>query len=295
MLVLQSWQNMKIICPNCKGTSSDKWGKVVFENKAYPNESSLYECLRCGLYFIYPYPDEKLLAKIYSAIYHYNPNLIRDFFVKTYMFLLDYREDLKLIKFYKKRGKVLDIGAGRGDFISLLPSNIYERWVYDPYLSKEDLKTLANKVGKINNYSNLSDYPNGYFDVIILRNVIEHTTSFQILVKNIYKKLKRGGILFIRTPNINSADFKIFRTNWYEVKMPGHMVFFNTESMRNVLTANKFRILHNEASKRSMPFSFFRSVTAKMHRLFKFMLSLVFSFLSPLIGEGGELLTVARK
>jgi 2-polyprenyl-3-methyl-5-hydroxy-6-metoxy-1,4-benzoquinol methylase len=285
----------KIICPACDNTHTDNWGKISFNNKAYSNTTCLHECLKCGLYFIYPSADEEALSKIYGGKYHSESNPIIDLIVKGYVFLTDYREDLELIKHYVKKGNVLDIGAGRGGLISLLSSSNYEKWIYDPFLSKDEIKKMSDKIPRINNYEKLSEYKNNYFDLIILRNVIEHTTSFRGLVKEIYKKLKKGGIIFIRTPNIGSVDFKIFKNDWYEVKMPGHMVFFGKKSMQNILGNDKFHILRIQASKRSMPLSLFRSIDVKIHPIFKLLFSLGFSLTSSFIGEGAELLAIAKK
>ena len=39
------------------------------------------------------------------------------------------------------------------------------------------------------------------FDIIFLINVAEHVSNFNILIKKIYKKLNKNGILIVRVPN----------------------------------------------------------------------------------------------
>jgi 2-polyprenyl-3-methyl-5-hydroxy-6-metoxy-1,4-benzoquinol methylase len=284
------------ICPFCKSTEKLKWGEYTSTHKTYSDKSSLVECEHCGVFYTFPTPDEKALAEIYSEEYHYRPNSFIDKLLYLYTLTFDLHPDLSLVKKYKQKGRVLDIGAGRGDFLTQFSAEDYELWAHDPYISKNDLAILSRKIGKnMNAFKTLDKYPPGYFDVILLRNTIEHTTEFLPLLKSIKKLLKSNGVLFIRTPNINSVDFKVFRTNWYEVKMPGHIAFFNSNSIKHVLTSLEFSVKYCKPIGRSFPLSLQRSTNLKYPYLLIVLLSILFSLISPMIGEGGDLRVIARK
>lgn len=283
-------------CPYCKSIDLTKWGNFASTHKTYGKKSSIIECSTCGIFFVNPIPNEQELSKIYSNEYHYRPNKLTDFLLSIYTYIFDLKDDLDLIKAYKKSGKVLDIGAGRGDFISKLSKTNYDLWAHDPYISKTDLKILQEKIGgNINTHKSLKNYPRSYFDVIILRNTIEHTTEFGSLLKDIKSLLKKNGVLFIRTPNIESIDFKIFRTNWYEVAMPGHLVFFGPTSLTHILKQTGFSVPYCKAVKRSYPLSLQRSTDSPMPLILKLVLSVMFSWISPLLGQGGDLKAIAKR
>lgn len=285
-----------ITCPFCKSKTLNKWGDFASSHKTYGKRSSIMECDSCGLFFINPIPNEKELGKIYSNNYHYRPNKIFDFLLSVYTYFFDLKDDINLIKKYKHAGKMLDIGAGRGDFLSKFSQEKYDLWAYDPYISKTDIQLLQEKIGdNINNHKSLDDYPQSFFDVVILRNTIEHTTEFGNLLKSAKKLLKKNGILFIRTPNIESVDFKIFRTNWYEVAMPGHLVFFGPTSLNNMLKSLGFSVPYCKAVKHSYPLSLQRSIYSKLPFPLIIAYSLLFSCISPLLGQGGDVKTIARK
>lgn len=284
------------LCYFCKSKEKIKWGEYFSANKLYGKKTDLVECEKCGIFYAFPTPNEKDLSIIYSNKYHYRSSKIIDNLLYFYTSITDLRPDASLIKRYKDHGKILDIGAGRGDFLSQFSDNKFERWAYDPYISKSDIKMLKKKIGKnINMYSSLDKFPKSFFDVIILRNTIEHTTDFSLLLKSIRKLLKSDGILFIRTPNIESADFKSFKTNWYEITMPGHIVFFESKSIKKVLEKFDYKIRYCRPVERSFPLSFQRSVSLHVSYPLLVFVSLLYSFISPLLGKGGDLLVIASK
>jgi 2-polyprenyl-3-methyl-5-hydroxy-6-metoxy-1,4-benzoquinol methylase len=284
------------LCYFCKSREKIKWGEYFSSNKLYGKKTDLVECEKCGIFYAYPTPNEKDLSIIYSKEYHYRPNKFIDTLLYYYTSITDLRPDASLIKQHKNYGKILDIGAGRGDFLSHFSGKNFERWAYDPYISKSDVKMLIKKIGKnINLYSSIDKFPESFFDVIILRNTIEHTTDFSLLLKSIQKLLKKDGILFIRTPNIESADFKSFKTNWYEITMPGHIVFFGSKSIKKVLEKFNYTVRYCRPVERSFPLSFQRSVPLKVPYPLLVFVSVLYSFISPLLGNGGDLRVIASK
>jgi len=285
----------KLTCILCSSSQCETIDFVPTTNKAYNPKSMLAHCRICHLYWINPLPDEKKLSQIYGEIYHYNPNKIRDLLFSLPA-AVELRSDIKLISQYKKQGKVLDIGAGRGDFLSQFPKKQWERWAWDPFLSDEEIDMLKQKIGEhANDYKTLQEYPQNLFDVVILRNVIEHTAAFPKLLKDTQKILKKNGILFIRTPNIGSLDFRMFGTKWYSIMMAGHLVFFTRQSIDQALTKAGFKTTFTQGTKKSAPMSLARSSSLSMPMPLLLTTSLAYSIISPLFGEGGDLRSIAQK
>lgn len=245
--------------------------------------------------FVSPQPNEVKLAGIYSGTYHYRPNHLIDSLIFIYN-SKDLESDFGLIKRYAKSGKILDVGAGRGDFLSKFPAVSWQRWAHDPYLSKAEAILVAEKIGgHINDFKDLSAYPANFFDVVVLRNVIEHTFYFAPLLRKIFRVLKRGGVLFIRTPNIDSLEYKVFKSNWYVLRMSGHIVFFGHRTIKKALNRIGFTIDYNGTSGISAPLSLYRSTNFSSPKIIKLFLSLIFSGLSIFAGEGTDLRIIARK
>jgi len=287
-------KNNKKGCPFCNSSNICDGGIISAHPKFYRKNSVLMYCRGCFIRWICPSPNEKALSKIYSKIYHYTPSKFLDNLIYLYT-LIELKSDLNLIKKFIKEGRVLDIGSGRGDFLHLF-SDSWEKWVFDPYLSTQELAFAKKKVGlHVNDFNSLQNYPQNYFDLIILRNVIEHTMDFKNLITKVYFLLKRKGHLFIRTPNTDSVDFGVFRNNWYVIKMAGHVVFFNKISIKKYLEEAKLKVLFNQGIFRSYFLSYNRSNNQKTHIFKKLLISGIFSLISPFLGEGGDLRVLAIK
>lgn len=284
------------ICPACKSTNTSRIDHINTHHPAYSSETSLLKCTDCTLFFASPLPDEKKLSEIYSGEYHYPKGALMDKLVDAWT-TSELVSDRNLVLKYKNAGKILDIGAGRGDMLVQFPVNLWERSAFDPFLSQTDIAELKKKIGsQVNDFDSLEKYPENTFDVVMLRNVIEHTAAFPSLLKNIYRIIKKDGILCIRTPNIASEDFKKLGTNWYVVFMPGHIVFFDTKTLSDNLLKAGFQVPYVKHTLYSAPTSYFKSSKPQPSNM---VLRLIYSFYfmvsNILTGQGGDLRAVAKK
>ncbi|MHB8921536.1 MAG: class I SAM-dependent methyltransferase [Halothiobacillus sp.] len=128
-------------------------------------------------------------------------------------------------------GRLLDVGFGNGGFLKLASEMGWhaEGIDFDP-------KAVAvAKARGLNvrcaSAADLSDQ-NEQFDIITLSHVIEHVHDPITLLKDLYRLLKPGGILWLETPNINSVGAKQFKQSWRGLEPPRHLVLFSPSSLR---------------------------------------------------------------
>jgi len=101
---------------------------------------------------------------------------------------------------YKKTGKILDIGSGRGDFLTAFSSLNYDVTGVD--ISPCSLPGSNNyTVKKCNLEYEPLPFPENEFDFIFSKSVIEHLHTPQIMLSNAFNVLKPGGIAVIMTPS----------------------------------------------------------------------------------------------
>jgi len=144
----------------------------------------------------------------------------------------------KIIVRYKKKGELLDIGAGFGHLSSILNKlgrfqiNLVEPLVKPKYLLDKNI-TLHK-----------TDYEHFLskqkFDLVLMVDVIEH---FQNPVRNLLrtkKILKKRGYLMIQTPNYKSLMAKICR-NWSWWMPQDHKLLFSIRSIKNILETSGFQ------------------------------------------------------
>jgi 2-polyprenyl-3-methyl-5-hydroxy-6-metoxy-1,4-benzoquinol methylase len=72
------------------------------------------------------------------------------------------------------------------------------------------------------------------FDVIFLGQVIEHVNDPAMVVRRLTQLLRPGGLLVLSTPNLDSAQARMFGPTWSHWHVPYHRVLFGIESMKEL-------------------------------------------------------------
>ena len=147
------------------------------------------------------------------------------------------------LKQQKKRGKLLDIGCGTGDFAALLKTLGYK--AYGLELEKNAVK-LANKKGVITKQGSFVTglpYKDKEFDVLFAGEVIEHTIDDDLFLKECYRILKPNGLLILTTPNLVSLGNRLLMTLGFMPRFAYqefHYRIYNLNLLKNKLSKANF-------------------------------------------------------
>ena len=82
------------------------------------------------------------------------------------------------------------------------------------------------------------------FDLVVCYHVIEHVTNPNILIKNIYKILKKKGTLIIGTPDFDSAMARRFKNKYRMLHDKTHISLFSQDSLCRFLRDHNFSLLN---------------------------------------------------
>lgn len=102
-----------------------------------------------------------------------------------------------------KKTRILDAGCGGGIFGRLLERELGP-CIFGVDITKEALK-LAKKRGlkvKKGDLEKRVPFEDEFFDLVVCRQVIEHLFNPDSALDEFYRVLKKGGFLFITTPNL---------------------------------------------------------------------------------------------
>lgn len=221
-----------------------------------PGVFSLYRCRRCGLTRLDPVLPPGKLKTYYppTTYYAYTKAGRQNIFgwVRTYLISHAYRPNL--LSFIlgvfmqvpaipkKKPGKILDVGCGSGDTLSLLQSVGWD--VYGLDVDKNAV-VVARKRGirnaALGSFRDMRKYPDNFFDAIRMYHVIEHLDDPMLALQLAQKKLKPGGELIVGTPNSDSLIARIAGRYWYNLDSPRHLVLFSPKTLTQIAGKNKFR------------------------------------------------------
>ena len=142
-------------------------------------------------------------------------------------------------------GKILDIGAGLGFFLSGVDGK-WEKYAQDySSYSLEFIKEEDSKVNICNDDLCNFSFEDNKFDVIMFYHVIEHLENPGSSLNEINRILKEDGILLVGTPNIKSIASRLFKGNFRHYGPP-HTVLFTPSSLKDLLYNNGFGIFKKE-------------------------------------------------
>jgi len=305
--------------------------KIGAESRDYDSPSNkfyrFYECKICGLFQQNPIPDLNEIKTFYPSNYsgNYVEGVGNDKKIKSKLknFLnLFYKEHLTLHKKeisyilnYKQLKNlnnldILDVGCGNGPF--LIPLSKYNFNLYGVDMDEDVINFLRDSYSINGEVCSFEDFKTSLkFDVIYLAHFLEHATDPIKIIQKAKKLLKKGGILIVRVPNINSLSFKIFKNYCYILDLPRHLFMFSPKTLDNILNLSGFEKNEIKLNKINsdfisilnfLGFGDIRSkvVTSFGNRLIFFSLSLIPSFLLWLIFlpfyifyEGEEIVSIS--
>jgi 2-polyprenyl-3-methyl-5-hydroxy-6-metoxy-1,4-benzoquinol methylase len=232
-------------CPNC----GDKNIFKVLSAKDYTvsgEEFEIWECRNCTQRFTQKVPEEKEIGKYYQSenyISHSDTSkgLINNLYHKVRKRTIIQKRKLIENATGKKRGNILDVGAGTGAFLNEMKT---ANWNCDGI---EPDKTAREKAAELY-HLNLKEAEKLYllspqsFDAITLWHVLEHVHELHKYVEQLKNLLSAEGKLFIAVPNYTSGDEKIYNQYWAAYDVPRHLYHFSPKAMEVLLNAHGLNI-----------------------------------------------------
>lgn len=140
-----------------------------------------------------------------------------------------------------KAGRVLDVGCAYGFMLQRFPDSFQKFGVdVSEYAISVAKKRLPLATFKIKGAEEKLPFKKNFFDIILLNDVLEHLENPEVALKNIRKILKKGGILYITTPNLNDIRKNIFK---YADKKEHHISLFSHSDLISLLKNRSFKII----------------------------------------------------
>ncbi|MEM9077467.1 MAG: class I SAM-dependent methyltransferase [Bacteroidota bacterium] len=137
-----------------------------------------------------------------------------------------------------KSRKLLDIGAGTGDFLSLAKSEGYVVEGVEPSpKAREKAKEKGVELKK-----DLNEVAEVDYDVITLWHVLEHLPNLKVQIKTISNILKDDGVLIIAVPNFRSWDAKHYGKFWAGYDVPRHLWHFSQMAIHKLFKEENMKV-----------------------------------------------------
>lgn len=208
-----------------RGNREHRGADVKAEPHLFTN---VVQCRNCN--FIYTNPEIKGIEFLEREHYN-NSEEYQTENTDDLLKMFEHRADY--IKKIKNGGTLLDIGAGKGEFVFTAKKKGFEAVGIEP---SPNFCEFAEKNYNVLVYQGVfgenEDLRGRKFDVITLHHVLEHVEKPDELLKRISEGLEKDGILYIEVPNAGSNAvrlidlyFRLRGKNWSSRLSPLHPPF----------------------------------------------------------------------
>jgi 2-polyprenyl-3-methyl-5-hydroxy-6-metoxy-1,4-benzoquinol methylase len=207
-------------CPVCQADDR-AWRALPRYRHAH-----LHRCLRCGHVFADSYPSREQLEQHYGG-YPRRP-------CSSEITLRRYDELLDAFEPRRKLGRLLDVGCGVGDF---LLSARGRGWEVDGVELEDRARALCAERGLRVGPAPLSpeQFAPGSFDVVTSFEVLEHMVSPRPEIHTIARLIRRGGLLYLTTPNFGALSRRLLGPRYRIIAYPEHLGYFRTATLDRLL------------------------------------------------------------
>jgi 2-polyprenyl-3-methyl-5-hydroxy-6-metoxy-1,4-benzoquinol methylase len=209
-----------------------------FRTRIHRPDFNIMECLDCSFHFIpsiyrksidyTKYKSADVAAEVAKA----------DPWLKVQRNLLRYR----LIRKYRRSGKIYDIGCGFGHFLLTGKQLGYD--VSGVEMSRANASYVRDTLGiRIDegDFLALAGKEGVRYDVLTLWDVLEHVDRADRVVDKAARMIKPGGMLFIQVPQIDSCLASLLKGKWWAMGLD-HVNYFSSRTIRLMLHRYGFEV-----------------------------------------------------
>jgi 2-polyprenyl-3-methyl-5-hydroxy-6-metoxy-1,4-benzoquinol methylase len=194
----------------------------------------LCRCGACGFVFAQRIPTEQELNQFYSG--YGSNNYLSPLTIKRYHELLDKMEP------FRKTNKLMDVGCGNGFFLEVAKERGWEVYgtEYAPRLVEIcQSKGINMQQGKLDP----TLFENESFDVITSFEVLEHINTPREEIAHFYQLLRKGGLVYLTTPNFNSLLRYKLKSQYNVIAYPEHLSYYTPRTLSKLFRTSGFKPL----------------------------------------------------
>jgi 2-polyprenyl-3-methyl-5-hydroxy-6-metoxy-1,4-benzoquinol methylase len=192
------------------------------------------KCKNCQLIYMNPMEKVSKTNEYYSKAKNTHAPTIRESYLRTA------ESQVRLVRKYANGTNLLDIGCAQGFFLFDASKAGYTAKGIE---IAQDAATYARREFGLDIEAKPFEelqFAENYFDVVTLWQVLEHVPYPLMMLKEVHRILKPGGLLVVSTPNIEAIPAKILRKRWWDIKRL-HINQFTTRTLTDILQNTGFK------------------------------------------------------
>lgn len=219
-----------------EGDPPHEWFRCT--SSAYGKHPPIVKCRRCGLVYTNPRLEEREILQEYECA------IDETYLQEREGRILTFRRNLEpLLRLVPSRGqpRLLDIGCHIGVFLEIAQEQGWECWGVEPSAWAAD-QARAQGLRVTTGTLRGAQFPDRFFEVITMWDVIEHLADPLALLQEAYRVLAPGGIISIHTINIESPFARLMGHRWPWL-MEMHLYYFSPQTLTQMLKKAGFQVI----------------------------------------------------
>jgi len=227
-------------CPACgraEGSSKSFENRVGFRFVTCPVDGTVY---------MDPVPSEEALGALYnhpSESYSFTRGAATNELRVVARDQAEHDAILRLMGPDSGRRRMLDVGCATGGFLITCRSSFDVQGVE----LNDTTAEIARRQGFDVLTGRLNDVPGeATFGLITMLQLIEHVVKPSELLADAFRLLEPGGLLYINTPNVDSASFRYLGRYHTHVSGFGHVSLFTRQALGMLAERAGFELLAHE-------------------------------------------------
>ncbi len=163
---------------------------------------------------------------------------------------------------FRGQGRLLDFGCGSGTFLRRMKALGWNVMGID--FSSEAVDAVrAGGIDAVQGTLPHADLKPGSFDVVTLRQALEHVPDPRLILSEVHKLLAPGGQIVIQVPNFDSWEIEYFGDAAHTLDLPRHLLHFTPATLSAMLEISGFRRIDVT---QACPTGWLRKSLAKVHQ-----------------------------
>lgn len=233
------------VCPLC-GSDDVQTAMRCIDHFVTGEAFTISRCEHCGFHFTSDAPAEDEIGRYYrSGDYISHSDTSRGVVNKVYHLVRRYmlREKAGIVMHYtgKRRGRLLDYGAGTGYFANRMQRAGWQTEAIEPGDAARAF-AFARFGLRMKMPSDLSHMEDKSFDCITLWHVLEHVAGLHETMDEMARLLADDGILVVAVPNRTSCDARHYGSLWAAWDVPRHLWHFAPTDIQMLGNAHGFSL-----------------------------------------------------
>lgn len=215
-------------CPACANTSYSPAGEKSHFKLGY--------CRKCGTLFSLRLPNVGE-EQDYDDYGYENQEVVPDFINKRC------DELVRPFAKYRSTNRFRDVGFGAGTIIRAAARAGWN--VSGCEISNSAVKALESQHPEFDLHCGTLEsraFEGDQFVVISIVEVIEHVPDPSPILKEAFRILRPGGIMWVTTPNLDSLSYKALGINWSMVAPPDHIDIYSKKGASILIQSCGFTI-----------------------------------------------------